>query len=132
MNFLYNTQHDCLFANCTASGKRPIMQERVESALFETHIEHQPVERFVINTHAFHNAHLLRNTLPHHLVAPIPLLQDRKAKHNELAQRLQAARTVKQTANKVRAEQKKNNSAIIKRPRLDIEVEEEEEREEVL
>ena len=108
------------------------MQEWVESALFETHIEHQPVERFVINTHAFHNAHLLRKTLPHHLVVPIPLLQDRKAKHNELAQRLQAARTVKQTANKVRAEQKKNNSAIIKRPRLDIEVEEEEEKEEGL
>ena len=108
------------------------MQERVESALFETHIEHQPVERFVINTHAFHNAHLLRNTLPHHLVAPIPLLQDRKAKHNELAQSLQAARTVKQTANKVRAEQKKNKSAMVKRPRLDIEVGEEEEKEEEL
>ncbi len=63
------------------------MQERVESALFETHIEHQPVDRFVINTHAFHNAHLLRKTLPRHLIAPIPLLQDRKVKHYELAQK---------------------------------------------
>ena len=108
------------------------MQERVESALFETHIEHQPVERFVINTHAFHNAHLLRKTLPRHLVVPIPLVQDRRAKHNELAQSLQAVRTVKQTAKKVQAEQRKNNSAMIKRPRLDIEVEEEEEKEEGL
>ncbi len=63
---------------------------------------------------------------------PIPLLQDRKAKHNELAQNLQAARTVKQTANKVRAEQKKNNAAMAKRPRLDIEVEEEAEKAEEL
>ena len=106
------------------------MQERVESALFESHIEHQPVEQFIINTHAFHNAHLLRKILPRHLIAPVPLFQDRKAKHNELARSLQAVRTVKQTANKVRAEQKKNNSAMIKRPRLDIEVEEEEEAEE--
>ena len=102
------------------------MQERVESALFETHIEHQPVERFVINTHAFHNAHLLRKTLPRDLVVPIPLLQDRKTKHYELAQRLREVPTVKKTGNKVRAEQKKNNSATIKRPRLDIEGEEEE------
>ena len=108
------------------------MQERVESALFETHIEHQPVERFVINTHAFHNAHLLRKTLPRHLVVPISLLQDRKAKHNELAKSLQAVRTVKQTANKVRAEQKKHNAAITKRPRLDMALEEEEEKEEEL
>ena len=31
------------------------MQERVESGLFKTSIEHKPVEHFVINTHAFHN-----------------------------------------------------------------------------
>ena len=108
------------------------MQERVKSALFETHIEHQPVERFVINTHAFHNAHLLRKALPRHLVVPIPLLQDRKAKHNELAQSLQTVRTVKQTANKVRAEQKKKNAAMVKRPRLDIEMGEEGQMEEEL
>ena len=101
------------------------MQERVKSALFETHIEHQPVERFVINTHAFHNAHLLRKILPRQLVVPILLFQDRKAKHNEFAQSLQAVRTVKQTANKLRAEQKKNNAAMTKRQRLDIEEEEE-------
>ena len=105
------------------------MQERVESTLFETHIEHQPVERFVINTHAFHNAHLLRKALPHSLVVPIPLIQDRKAKHIELAKSLQAVQEVKRTATKVRAAQKKHNAAITKRPRLEITEEEGEEEE---
>ena len=83
------------------------MQERVESGLLKTYIEHQPLERFVINTHAFHNAHLLRATLPRSLVAPILLHQDRQAKHIKIAANLRATQEAKRTATKVRAALKK-------------------------
>jgi hypothetical protein len=104
IDFLYNVQHDCTLSKCTASGTRPLMQERVESGLIQTCIEHKPVERFVINTHAFHNAHLLRATLPRSLVAPIPLHPDRKAKHFEIAGSLRLTQEAKR---KTRAAQKK-------------------------
>jgi hypothetical protein len=80
------------------------MQERVESGLVQTYIEHQPIERFVINTHAFHNAHLLRAALPRSLVAPILLHPDRQAKHFEIAGGLRVTQEAKR---KARAAQKK-------------------------
>ncbi|KAJ7020025.1 hypothetical protein C8F04DRAFT_1214201 [Mycena alexandri] len=85
VKFLFNAQHDCNAAECSASGQRRRMQERVESELIDTFIVHQPLDRFIINTHAFHNAHLLRQVLPRRLTAPIPLFTDRKSKHYELA-----------------------------------------------
>ena len=81
IDFLYNVQHDCPLSKCTASGKQLLMQERVKSGLTQTYIEHQPIEHFVVNTHAFHNAHLLHVALPRSLVAPTPLHPDRQAKH---------------------------------------------------
>jgi len=71
------------------------MQERVESGLVKSYIEHQPLEHFVINTHALNNAHLLRATLPRSLVVPIPLHQDRQVKHVEIAGSLQATQEAK-------------------------------------
>ncbi|KDR73407.1 hypothetical protein GALMADRAFT_48393, partial [Galerina marginata CBS 339.88] len=71
IEFLYNVQHDCVLAKCTASGKHAVLQERVESGVFDAFIEHNPIDRFVINTHAFHNAHLLRASLDRSLVVPI-------------------------------------------------------------
>jgi hypothetical protein len=90
------------------------MQERVESGLFKTCIEHRSIERFIINTHAFHNAHLLRAALPRSLVVPIPLypLEDRKVKHAEIAQSLRATQKVKRAATKARAAQKKHEATI--------------------
>ena len=83
------------------------MQEHVELGLVTTYIEHHPVRCFVINTHAFHNAHLLCSTLPHSLVLPIPLHQDWQAKHIEIAGNLHIAQETKRTATKNCAVQKK-------------------------
>ncbi|KAJ7635602.1 hypothetical protein DFH06DRAFT_1336620 [Mycena polygramma] len=88
--FKVNVQHDCYLAKCEATGQRLRMQERVESDQIENFIVHEPVDRFIINTHAFHNAHLLRATLPRDLIAPIPLFENRKEKHDEFATTLRA------------------------------------------
>ena len=71
------------------------MQERVESGLVKSYIEHQPLKCFIINTHAFHNAHLLCATLLHSLVVPILLHQDRQVKHIEIAESLQVTQKAK-------------------------------------
>ncbi|KAJ7698601.1 hypothetical protein B0H17DRAFT_1158298 [Mycena rosella] len=88
LKFKFNVQHDCHSAKCGATGVRLRMQEHVESGKTENYIVHASLARFIINTHAFHNAHLLRATLPRDLIAPIPLFPDREAKHHELAAQL--------------------------------------------
>ena len=101
------------------------MQERTESGQWKAYIKHKPLNRFVINTHAFHNAHLLRATLPRSLVAPILLHQDREAKHNEISRGLRSTQEIKRTAQKARALQKKQElgEGSNKRARLAFETE---------
>ncbi|KAJ7788587.1 hypothetical protein B0H14DRAFT_3115878 [Mycena olivaceomarginata] len=107
IKFKFNVQHDCHSANCEASGVRLRMQERVESDQIEKYIVHESLDRFIINTHAFHNAHLLRATLPRHLVVPVPLFADRESKHHRLAAELRDTQTKRQaaTAAKKRAQE---------------------------
>ncbi|KAJ6582733.1 hypothetical protein B0H10DRAFT_2341090 [Mycena sp. CBHHK59/15] len=93
--FKFNVQHDCCSAKCEASGERPRMQERVESDKTEKYIVHNPLDRFIIDSHAFHNAHLLRATLPRDLLAPIPVFEDRRTKHDELAAELCSTKEIK-------------------------------------
>src|SRR5437016_1933428 len=89
--FQYNVQHDCRQAQCVASGKRAIVWERVQTEVSEpdSFIEHNPLDRFLINTHAFHNAHLIRAVLPRDLTIPIAYSADRIAHHSSIATKLQ-------------------------------------------
>jgi hypothetical protein len=59
------------------------MQERVESDNTEKFIVHESLDRFIVNSHAFHNAHLLRAAFPD-LLALIPLFEDQKANMTSL------------------------------------------------
>ena len=106
--FNYNVQHDCRFAKCTTSGKRAIIQERVQSEKTEVFVEHQPINRYLVNTHAFHNAHLIRATLPRDLTVPIPYTNDRQVHHNQMAIKLQASQASKRVAIARKAEEKRN------------------------
>lgn len=45
----------------------------------------QAADRYIINTHALHNAHLLRETLPRYLMKPTLRFPDRTDKHHEFA-----------------------------------------------
>ncbi|KAJ7351425.1 hypothetical protein DFH08DRAFT_806147 [Mycena albidolilacea] len=98
IKFKFNIQHDCHSADCEASGVRLCMQEHVESDQIEKYIIHEPLDRFIINTHTFHNAHLLRATLPQHLVAPVPLFADRESKHHQLVEELRDTQTKRKAA----------------------------------
>ncbi|KAJ7060667.1 hypothetical protein C8F01DRAFT_949889, partial [Mycena amicta] len=74
--FIFNAQHDCYMAKCAATGSRRVEQERQLTEITEAVIEHKDPDVFVINTSAFHNAHLLRRTLPRELTQPIPIYDD--------------------------------------------------------
>ena len=100
-------QHDCQHAQCTATGQRLQKQERQDSGIIESYIEHRPVDRFVINMHALHNAHLLQNALPRNLTQPLPLFQDRQAKHFELAAELRVTKDAQRLAAKEKRNAKK-------------------------
>ncbi|KAJ7291708.1 hypothetical protein C8J57DRAFT_1588254 [Mycena rebaudengoi] len=112
LKFKFNVQHDCYSAKCEATGVRMQMQERVESDKIENYIVHNSLDRYIINSHAFHNAHLLRATLPRDLLAPILLFPDRRVKHDELASDLRETLDTKRTKQAAAAEQKRKASPM--------------------
>ena len=88
IEFDFNVQHDCSFAGCGPTGKRPRVQERIESAkATESFIEHRDVSRWIINIHSLHNGHLLRRCLPQDIVVPIPITDPvkREEEHHKIA-----------------------------------------------
>jgi len=105
--FSYNVQHDCNFAKCIASGKRAVVQERVQSDKTEVYVEHKEIGHYLLNTHAFHNAHLIRAVLPRHLTAPIPYVQDRHAHHDQIATALRVSQDAKRVATARKASEKR-------------------------
>jgi hypothetical protein len=111
--FQYNVQHDCRLAKCIASGKRAVMQERVQTELSKTEsvIEHKPLDVFLINTHAFHNAHLIRAVLPRDLTIPVAYSADRAAHHFSIATKL---REIQDGKRQLTAEKKKATADLKK------------------
>ncbi|KAF8918214.1 hypothetical protein CPB85DRAFT_1471943, partial [Mucidula mucida] len=102
IKFKFNVQHDCETAKCAATGVRKRKQERQDSDITENYIVHQPVDRFFINIHAFHNAHLVRAALPRGLTQPIPISDDRKALHFKLASQLREKTDARKAAKRLR------------------------------
>ncbi|KAJ7099940.1 hypothetical protein B0H15DRAFT_771035 [Mycena belliarum] len=102
VQFSFNVQHDCRACGCDASGVTRQMQERKESNTLIHSIVHKDDTRFVINTHGFHNAGLLRKYLPVVLTKPRPLFTDRRQRHDELS----ATLTVTQKAKRAATQQK--------------------------
>lgn len=69
---------------------------------------------FVINMHALHNAHLIRETLPRDLTKPVPVFNavQRQSKHNQWAKYLRVTGPAKRKAakEKAAATRKKNKA----------------------
>ncbi|KAJ7899552.1 hypothetical protein B0H14DRAFT_3779541 [Mycena olivaceomarginata] len=126
LKFDFNTQHDCFSAKCEATGVRAVMQERVESDKSEHFIVHAPLDHFIVNMDSFHNPHLVRATISRDLWAPVPLFENRKAKHDEFSAQLRETRATKAAKRKETAARKRayptaaasnNNDEPQQRPR---------------
>ncbi|KAI0682322.1 hypothetical protein BC835DRAFT_1424616 [Cytidiella melzeri] len=110
IKFDFNVQHDCLYAGCTASGSKPQVQEQTESGKTEMFVEHHhdtTADCFIVNMHAFHNAHLIRLAVPRTLSAPQPLYADCTSKHAEISARLRTSQGEKRATQKENREAKK-------------------------
>ncbi|KAJ7467958.1 hypothetical protein FB451DRAFT_1020806 [Mycena latifolia] len=103
IQFSFNVQHDCRACGCDASGVTRQMQERQESDKIIHSIVHKDEDRFLINTHGFHNASLLRKYLPVALTKPRPLFPDRRKRHDDLSGPLAAAQKEKRAATQEKA-----------------------------
>ncbi|KAJ6557153.1 hypothetical protein B0H10DRAFT_1846883, partial [Mycena sp. CBHHK59/15] len=57
---------------------------------------HSEEARFILNMHALHNAHLIREVLPQTLTAPVPYL-NHHTKHTETKAKTQATRVQNRT-----------------------------------
>ncbi|KAH9830861.1 uncharacterized protein C8Q71DRAFT_687744, partial [Rhodofomes roseus] len=90
---ILNVQHNCHKGKCEPTGRRQRQQERTQTDIEESYIEHKDEKRYIVNTHALHNAALLRKLLPRHLTAPVPHIKpdERKAAHHEMAAALRTA-----------------------------------------
>lgn len=85
-------------AKCPPDASWPQMQERQETTIRISLIDHQDKTNYVLNMHALHNAHLLRKILPQRLVQPVSLHGDqtaREAHHHAIAATLWVTQTEK-------------------------------------
>jgi hypothetical protein len=91
-------------------------QEREACARTESFLEHkEEIERFFVNRYAFHNAHLLRASLPQPLVDVIPVSTDRDALHHRLAAELRGRGGKAKKLPKARKTRKKRAKAVSKK-----------------
>lgn len=74
--FAFSAQHDCCLAGCKLTGRSFQWQEREQTSCTYRILEHLDDVNFIMNTHALHNAHLLRRVLPRSLTEPQPLHSD--------------------------------------------------------
>ncbi|KDQ51612.1 hypothetical protein JAAARDRAFT_198890 [Jaapia argillacea MUCL 33604] len=80
------------------------------SVLFPFNIQHDcslDDDHFIINTHALHNAMLLRKHLPIYLTIPRPLYPNRKERHHKLLTVLRDTQLQKRAQAKLKRDEKK-------------------------
>jgi hypothetical protein len=104
VKLLFNVQHDCFASGCDTSRRIAQLQERQESGQFSEVVCHRDNPVFIINTHAFHNAILLRKFIPRHLTEPHHIYPTRHQRHQDLAKELVAERKKKKEATKAKAQ----------------------------
>lgn len=97
-----NVQHDCRASDCDASGTTPQLQERQITDRVAHSVVHKDDTRFVINTHALHNATLLRKFLPRYLTVPRPLFPNRHQRHTDIAVNVAAQQQAKRAVTKAK------------------------------
>ncbi|THU75815.1 hypothetical protein K435DRAFT_706355, partial [Dendrothele bispora CBS 962.96] len=102
--FDFNAQHDCVSTGCQIGvSDTYVMQERMQTTKHKACIVHVNDGRYLLNMHALHNAHLIREALPRHLVAPVPLKSDRVEFHKQLSASLQVSGVEKRALTRTKA-----------------------------
>ncbi|KAF8143985.1 hypothetical protein K438DRAFT_1910992 [Mycena galopus ATCC 62051] len=126
--FIFNAQHNCYGSKCrSVAGGENIIQEQHVTDHTQTIIQHAETDTYFINLHALHNAHLLRDTLPRSLTAPIACFMNQQQKHEEFASLVRVSGPAKRAAivKKAQETREKNKQAKVAREKEDEETDEE-------
>ncbi|KZV84010.1 hypothetical protein EXIGLDRAFT_807538 [Exidia glandulosa HHB12029] len=110
LQFVFNVQHDCNSGTCQAAvTDADVRQEREAVMKRLLTVTHDDNGRYIINTHALHNAHLLRRTLPRHLTVPqrVHADADRLAFHITVAAALRVVQGDARIKKKQKRDEKK-------------------------
>ncbi|KAI0794995.1 hypothetical protein C8Q75DRAFT_838852 [Abortiporus biennis] len=105
VQFIFNAQHDCHNAKCDIQDTDPVTQERRKTMLLQGKVQHKAVERYLLNIHALHNAHLIRKVLPRSLTMPVPYFTNRNEKHHAFAASLRVTGPAKRAAAQAKAKE---------------------------
>ncbi|KAK7471305.1 hypothetical protein VKT23_002714 [Stygiomarasmius scandens] len=112
--FDFNAQHDCTPGQCMiGESDKAVVQERIVTETRQRRVLHNGDNCFLVNTHALHNAHRLRMTLPRSLIAPVHVQTNRVAFHSSLSDDLQVSGAAKraETQEKAKATREKKKAA---------------------
>lgn len=99
IQFMINVQHDCRIAGCSATGFHRQRQEHMDLDSTISCIKHIQDERYIINTHALHNAARLQC----YLTVPQPIIPERSKWHAEIAAEMRISQAAKQAQSKAQA-----------------------------
>lgn len=137
--FIVNVQHDCITCKCTASGTRVVQQERQDSEVRVAAWAHTAVQRYVLNTHAIHNALQLRELLPRTLTYPTAIWTDREKElaacagtallkyvRKEMDRKTKAAQTRKRNQDKRQQEKEQHGVQLMEQGQEDLYTDEDE------
>lgn len=111
-----NVQHNCYDGKCGPTGRVLRRQERTTTDIEEPCIEHTNQASYLVNTHALHNAALIRKLIPRHLTAPIPHIHPdaREVAHHRMAASLRQAQDVRR-AKEAAARKERRETAATKK-----------------
>lgn len=107
--FRFSAQHDCRLNGCQATAHRAQRQEHEDTDRTESLIQHTDDDNYLVNLYGLHNASILRDVLPRHLVKPSLLFPEQKERHDERAAALRLRNSAKRAQNKEKRKAKTKN-----------------------
>lgn len=110
--FAVNVQHDCFTSQCSTFAHRAEKQEREDAGKTLRYLQHNNTEYFVLNTHGFHNVHLLRQVLPATLIKPQPWAANREVLHRSLSEKFATQTKQRDSEAQKRRKQKQKEAEL--------------------
>lgn len=114
---ILNVQHNCYDGKCAPTGRQRRRQERTLTEIEDPFVEHNDDERYIVNTHALHNAALIRKFLPRHLIAPVPYIDPavRDSEHRKMAASLRSMHAERRTKEAAARKDRREKTAAAKK-----------------
>ena len=116
ISFIFNAQHDCEGGQCSRTAGDTGTQTTAGAG---GKLTHSINGKYLINTHALHNAWRLHEILPRNLTEPVPYITGREDFHHQMARKLQKKNPIK----RAKAKEKAKDARAQKKRAIELEQE---------